>query len=372
MPTIRDRGKPGKGRFQVQVRMAGFPARTASFPTKRLAERWAVTIEAEMVEGKHFRNVEARRRTLGEAIDKYLETELAKKRTPAKAMHGFTLPWWKARAGSIKMADITAPLIVDLRDKLAREPYRRAKANAKRPTIKTGQAAPEYKRTPSTVDRYLECLGHVLTVARKEWHWISHNPMDGVSKLSKRKGRVRYLNTDERDALLRETRKDVRLHLLVVLALSTAARAGELVRHLLWRDVDLSEGRLLFRETKNAEPRPVWLHGEALRLLKDHAKVRRIDNDHVFPGASGVGIYDYSDPFKAACKAAGLVDFRFHDLRHTAATYLAMEGATEAQLRAIGGWKSGVVKQYVHIASSDAKDVMARMNKKHLGGADGE
>ncbi len=64
MPTIRERG----GRFHAQVRIAGFPARTASFKTRRMAERWATTIEAQMIEGKHFRGVESRRSTLAEAI----------------------------------------------------------------------------------------------------------------------------------------------------------------------------------------------------------------------------------------------------------------------------------------------------------------
>jgi hypothetical protein len=57
-----------------------FPARTASFPTRRQAERWAKTIEADMIEGKHFRSAEARRRTVAEAIDRYVAEELPKKR----------------------------------------------------------------------------------------------------------------------------------------------------------------------------------------------------------------------------------------------------------------------------------------------------
>lgn len=62
MATIRERVKANGTRiFHVQVRMTGFPARTASFPTRRQAERWAKTIEADMIEGKHFRSAEARR-----------------------------------------------------------------------------------------------------------------------------------------------------------------------------------------------------------------------------------------------------------------------------------------------------------------------
>jgi integrase len=180
---------------------------------------------------------------------------------------------------------------------------------------------------------------------------------------------VRYLSEDERQRLLTETAKEPQLHTLVVLALSTAARAGELMG-LTWRDVDLKDGRVLLRKTKNAQPRVVWVHGEALRLLKEHGKIRRLDDDHVFLGAMPGTRYDYHTPFKAACAAADVRDFRFHDLRHTAATYLAREGATEQQLKAIGGWKSNVVSRYVHLAAEDAKAVLERMNAKFLGKGD--
>jgi len=73
MAAIRERVRgDGARTFHVQVRMRGFPARTATFPNRRQAERWAKTVEAEMIEGRHFRNAEARRRTLAEAIDRYV------------------------------------------------------------------------------------------------------------------------------------------------------------------------------------------------------------------------------------------------------------------------------------------------------------
>ena len=359
--TRRETKTNGARAFHVQVRMTGFPSRTASFPTKREAERWAKTIEAEMIEGKHFRNAEARRRTLGAAIDRYMEEEVPKKRDGGN--HRYTLPYWKENIGHLKLADVTPAIIVEHRGQIARGTYMRAKPESKRTTVK-GKAN-TFKRAPGTVNKYLTCLAHVFTVARKEWHWISHNPFDGVSKLRENKGRVRYLSAEERERLFAATIANPVLHTVVVIALSTAARAGELLR-LRWRDVDLHEGRLLFRVTKNAEPRAAWLHGEALRLMKEHAERRA--GDVVFPNPSGKGAYDYGKSFTAAVEEAGIADFRFHDLRHSAATYLAMEGATEQQLRAIGGWKSGVVSKYVHIASTDAKDVVAKMNKKILGG----
>jgi hypothetical protein len=82
VPTIRERA----GQFHVQVRMSGLPTRTASFPTRRLAERWAKTVEADMIEGRHFRSVEARQRTLAEAIERYIEEEIPKKRDGSIAL----------------------------------------------------------------------------------------------------------------------------------------------------------------------------------------------------------------------------------------------------------------------------------------------
>jgi len=365
MASIRERKKADGTRvFNVQVRMIGFPARTASFRSNKAAKAWATTIEAQMIEGKHFRNAEARRHTVAEAIDRYVLEELPRKRNGN--MHRATLPWWKEQLGRIKLADISAASIVEARGKLEREPYQRAKPNSKRTSLKDGDVARTFKRTSSTVNRYLASLAHVFTVARKEWHWIAHNPFDGVSKLGENKTRTRHLSDDERTRLLKESANDPALHCFVVIALSTACRAGELLK-LTWPDVNLKEGQLLFRETKNAEPRTAWLHGEALRLLKEHARVRRIDTDQVFCNPSGRGPLDYNKSFRAACVAAKVEGFRFHDLRHTAATELARMGATEQQLRAIGGWKSGVVSRYVHLAANDAKEVLAKMNKKILG-----
>jgi integrase len=130
--------------------------------------------------------------------------------------------------------------------------------------------------------------------------------------------------------------------------------------------VDFKAGRLLLRVTKNAQERTAWVTGDALRRLKQHGKVRRLDDDRVFASEKG-RLYRHAKPFEAACKAAKVEDFSFHGLRHSAATYLAREGATEQQLKAIGGWKSGIVSRYVHLAAQDAKDVLAKMNEKILG-----
>lgn len=344
--------------------MSGFPSRTASFPTRRQAERWAKTVEAEMIEGRHFRTAEARRRTVGAAIDRYIEEELPKKRDARNPR--IRLLWWKQKIGDLKLSDVTPAVLVEYRGKLQRETFTRARPDSKHSTVKDGEAA-TFKRSGATVNRYLAALSKVFTVARKEWHWLSHNPFDGVSKHKEGKGVIRFLSSDERRRLLNQTAKNPQLHAFVTLALATAARAGEL-QQLTWGDVDLREGRLLLRKTKNGEARTAWVHGAALDVLKQHAKVRPIDDgERVFRSETGK-LYRYEEDFAAACDAAEVKNFRFHDLRHTAATELAKLGATEQQLKAIGGWKSNVVSRYVHLAAEDARAIVEKMNEKILGG----
>jgi hypothetical protein len=224
MTAIRERVR-GNGvrtfhvHVHVQVRMRGFPACTATFPNRRQAERWAKTVEAEMIEGRHFRNVKARRRTLAEAIDRYVAEAVPKKRNGG--MYAFTMPWWRKNLGHLRLSDVTPSVLVEQRGKLGRETYTRAKPESKRSAVR-GRAARHFTRSAATVNRYLANLSHVFTVARKEWHWISHNPFDDVSLLDEGPGRVRFLSEDERARLLAETAKDRQLHTFTLQRISHA------------------------------------------------------------------------------------------------------------------------------------------------------
>ena len=92
----------------------------------------------------------------------------------------------------------------------------------------------------------------------------------------------------------------------------------------------------------------------------------RSADGYVFRSVTGKR-YRYDEPFSVACAAAAVKGFMFHGLRHSAATYLAREGASEQQLKAIGGWKSGVVGRYVHLAAAETRDVVQKMNERILG-----
>jgi integrase len=120
---------------------------------------------------------------------------------------------------------------------------------------------------------------------------------------------------------------------------------------------------IVFRDTKNTEHRGVPLVGLALDVMREHAKVQRIDTNLVFPNASGKRPLSIRSAWEVAVKRAGLEDFTFHDLRHSCASYLAMNGATLSAIGAVLGHKSlQMVKRYSHLAEDHTRTVLTRMN----------
>jgi integrase len=156
---------------------------------------------------------------------------------------------------------------------------------------------------------------------------------------------------------------------VVVLALSTGMRQGEIMG-LTWDVVDLNRGRAILHETKNGERRAVAIAGHALDLLKELGKVRRIDTALLFPakGITPKKPMDLRTPWEAAVKKAELADFHFHDLRHSAASYLAMNGASLAEIAEVLGHKTlQMVKRYAHLSEGHTARVVESMNSKIFG-----
>lgn len=352
MATIEKRiVKSGKTTYRVKIRLKGHPTQTASFDKRSGAKKWMQQTEAAIHEGRYFKTTEAKRHTLSETIERYIKHVLP---TKPKSAHDQTtqLNWWKAAIGDHVLADVTPSLIGEQRDKLA-----------------SGVTSNGNKRTPATVNRYLAALSHMFTIAVKEWGWIAENSLSKVTKLKEPRGRVRYLLEDEREALLKRCRESDNscLYLVVVLALSTGARRMELLG-LCWEDVDLNRKTITLHHTKNNERRVLPLEGHALDLMKQHAKVRRIDTKLIFPSRKGIIPMNIRQVWVTALKRAEIEDFRFHDLRHSAASYLAMNGASLAEIAEVLGHKTlQMVKRYAHLSDAHTAKVVASMNDKIFG-----
>lgn len=360
MATIEERTTlDGEKRFRVVVRKKGRPAQRATFTRLTDARKWARQTESAIEEGRHFKTQEARRHTLAEMIDRYLKDVMPRKRLGTQGAQRTQLLWWKERLGAYTLADVTPALIAEARDHLLSEATRKSE-----------------RRSPATTLRYIAALSHVFTVAMKEWGWVEDNPCRKVTKPKEPAGRVRFLSEDERDRLLtacRESRQPA-LYDVVVLAMSTGMRRGEIM-HLTWDAVDLDRGMILLapEKTKTGERRAVPLVGHALERMKARARIRRIDTTYVFAGTRKPGQkakpVDLQAAWIGALERAGIEGFVFHDLRHTAASYLAMNGASIAEIAAVLGHKTlAMVQRYSHLSQAHTSAVVARMNEAMFSG----
>lgn len=347
MATITERRtENGKRHYQVKVRLKGYPPQAATFRRKKEAERWAQATEAALRERRYFKAAESERRTVGELIDRYMREILPAKRS-ARSQRAQLL-WWRRELGHLTLADLTPATIADCRDRLAR-----------------GETPSGKKASPASQVRYLAALSHTFTVAVREWGWLDDNPVRKVRRPTEPRGRVRFLLEKERTALLGACKRSRNplLYPLVVLALATGARLGELLS-LRWSDVDLSRGVARLARTKNGEPRTLPLIGHALAVLQTRAAERENDTSFLFPSEHGRTPATLQRPWKQALAEAGIGNFRFHDLRHTAASYLAMTGATPTDIAAVLGHKTlSMVKRYAHLSDQHVSQVVARMNE---------
>lgn len=337
--------------YRVMVRLKGHPTESATFTRETDAARWAQDTESAIREGRYFRTAEAKKHTVAELIDRYQAEVLSEKPQRKRRDQERHLKWWKGELGDYTLADVTPPLIAERKGILAR-----------------GTTSRKRRRSPATVNRYLTSLSHAFSVAVQEWGWLETNPMPKVRKLKEPRGRARILSEKERDSLLKACRnsEDRRLYPLVVLALSTGARRGEL-ESLRWADVNLNAGTAVLHNTKNDERRSLPLAGHAMDEMKRLGKVRRLDTDFVFANAEGRPLFPRK-AWERAVVEAKLKDFRFHDLRHTAASYLAMSGATLAEIAEVLGHKTlAMVKRYSHLTEQHTSEVVAQMNEKFFG-----
>ena len=137
---------------------------------------------------------------------------------------------------------------------------------------------------------------------------------------------------------------------------------------LRWSDVDLQRRMLTFQQTKNGETRSVPLTGNGLAVLTQHAKVRRLSTSLVFPDRTGTRPLGIRGAFDNAVERAGIVDFHFHDLRHSFASYLAMNGASLLEIAEVLGHKTlAMVKRYAHLSEAHTRGVVERMNRAVFG-----
>jgi integrase len=333
--------------------MAGHRPVTKTFKKKDAAKTWARDLESKLSKGEHA-DSEAERRTLADACEQYIKTH-----PDIASDHKRIVNWWKDTHGRRTLARVTSPWLTEIRDDLAAGSYK----------VGPKEHQTERKRKPGTVYR---TLTYLLTVTSYcvEIGWMARSPK--VKKLTEGK-RVRFLSDAELQALTKvlEACEERVMLPFVYCAISSGARAGELLS-LEWKDVDMAKGVATIHTSKSGEGRKLYFRGKALELLKDYNKVRNIKSPGVFLLNSGAPLTHsvYGKLFREALAKAKISDFRFHDLRHTAASFLAQNGATLLEIQQVLGHKTpSMTARYAHLVESHVESVVDRVMTTKLGSA---
>jgi integrase len=157
------------------------------------------------------------------------------------------------------------------------------------------------------------------------------------------------------------------LYLITLLALSTGMRQSEILT-LQWDHVDFERNTITLFKTKNKETRVVPLVGIAKTLLQRHGKVRSLKNPYVFQGRHFSHAKFPRKAWETALRKAKIEDFTFHDCRHSAASELAMNGASLHEIAAVLGHKTlAMVQRYAHLSEQHTISVVERMNEAVFG-----
>jgi integrase len=224
-------------------------------------------------------------------------------------------------------------------------------------------------RRPASVNIELAVLSRIFSLA-VELQQGAFNPCHKVRKLRVDNRRNRYLSAEEEIALMSQlTKKRAHLKPIVKLALGTGMRRGELLS-LSWDQVDFARGVVHVTNTKSGKDRMVPMSNAVRELLYWLYMARKSTYVFSSPKRKGNGIVDIKKAFVAACSDAGIVDFHFHDLRHTFATRLGDKGCTATTIAALlGHSNTQMTARYTHATDEALKAAVeyASVASRHNG-----
>lgn len=328
MATIQKR-KNGDGSisYLAQVRIKPYRATAKAFRAKTDAQRWAERLERELRAQRRQGTVRTDVTSLSVAglVSEYLADPETKSLRSYQTSSD-RLAWWVNHYGSTRVLDLNVLLLRAARERL------------------------RHGRGPATCNR-------VLSHLRSAWNWGRASgliPQDLLwpsrLMLTEPKGRTRYLSDDELATLLEAASADPTMHAALLVSLATGVRQGELLR-LTWADIDLEKRRIRILRAKNNELRSGYLPEVAAKSVA-RIKRSRVVGSVVFTDELGQPLTKTTLHWRwlKVRDAAGLKDFRWHDLRHTCASLLAQNGANLLEIGSVLGHRSpAVTRRYAHL-----------------------
>lgn len=340
------RTKSGEKRYQTQVRLKGLKPIVRTFRLKKDAVAFVRKVEGDSELSRKLGAPVAESILFKDLVDLYMHQHQG--RDPSIVGR---LAYWVSRFGDKPVTQIDEEAVDDGLIKLAEE------------------------RTGSTVNRYKSTLSAVFIfyIRHKDYkklvlHIKFTNPVRGetVSKFSENPAKDRFLDQAEQEALIKACKSShwEKLYLLVLMALTTGARKGELL-NLKWDAIDFQNrtAALIRGETKNKKPRLLPLTKPVIQELM---KYREITNFLIFQSTVSKSTpFDVKKAWYKALQTSGIGHCRFHDLRHTAASNLVRAGRTLFEVGTLLGHSSiQMTQRYSHLAIHDTRDMV----DKEMGG----
>ena len=301
-------------------------------PSKRLAEQVLATRLAAVTEGRKLPDKKDGSMLLSGLAEEYMRV-VASRQAWGRNVDTALRQWLDHLGAQCRLRDITPRKV---------EAFRESRLAA--------------GLSPGTVNRNLAVLKRVLNVA-VDWDLIHDNPVRRVKPLRGERAIERYLEKEEAGRLLAACARSCNefLEPLVVLALNTGARKGELLS-LRWKDVSLAAATLSFPQTKNGTRRDIPINSEALAALR---RLKRFASKERVFGREDRPSFDVRSAWETALKEAEIESFRFHDLRHTYASWAAQSGMDIRRLQRLLGHKTlAMTQRYSHLGPRDLREAV--------------
>ena len=346
-------------KYKAVVRIKGYSTKCKMFKRKTDAKIWANTIETSMQNGtykeldKPIATGGINIKTMSDLITYFQQNE-APDRYSYHEKYNVMYEWWKDKIGYLKCSELNSSILSDCKRMLVNE-------DAIKP-IKGNK-----KRGNSTINKYLMALSAVLTFGVREYKLWSYNPMHDIEKRKLPDLRTRFLSEEEIAIIKTGARKkSYRLYIFVLIALTTGARYSEIL-NLDVKNIDFKNSRIHYLNTKNNTNRGVPVSKKLLIKIKTYMKVYNINSGLLFLNDSKTKLAYIKGSFEELIKDLNIEDFRFHDFRHTAASYFLMNGATIIELMEIFGWTSqAMVKRYAHLSKTHVANLVTKVSDKML------
>jgi integrase len=337
----------GGTRYEVRIKQDRKLVNKKRFSTLKAAKAYSLRVEGDK-DLLAAMGAGAGTVSFSDLADQYLAQFTGK-------AHGRTgdVAWWKSQIGNARILSITVQRLNQILDKYEASPVQVFIGKVK--------GVPQYKaqdRTPTAASVNSKRAA-IIAILK---HGVSQGLLtDNVAnKMRRRSGEVkrqRYLTPDEESRLLAAARQShwPQMYLLVLAAIDTGARKGELIG-LKWADVDLKGRTALLRDTKTGDDRRIPL---SLAVVEEMLRHRQAANPYVFPGSIPGKPMDPRKAWERLLADTGIEGFRFHDLRHSAASFLLSAGHSLDEIGRLLGHKSAQTTiRYAHLLETKGREMV--------------